>query len=172
MSKFDLNKFGKKVSPGAINYIQLMNNVVEDYPLGIAHGLQKDAVQNGSDARPENKKIKGDYSDWRFDFILQEGKNGHLLIFEDFGTVGLTGELTADDIKTNSYPSQNERWARWESLAFNKVEASDLGARGQGKLVMFASSENRQMAYDSLREDGTYRSGLSEITELNRGVVH
>ena len=38
----------------ATNYINLAKNIVDTYPNGLAHGLQKDAIQNGWDALPSN----------------------------------------------------------------------------------------------------------------------
>ena len=35
----------------AANYIMICSNIVDSYPDGIAHGLQKDAIQNATDAR-------------------------------------------------------------------------------------------------------------------------
>ena len=34
----------------AVNFVQLTDNIVESYPNGITHGIQKDALQNGWDA--------------------------------------------------------------------------------------------------------------------------
>ena len=165
MKTINLEEFGNPVE-SPTDYIHLMENVLDSYTMGLDHGLQKDAIQNGVDARKRDKKWK----DWSFTISLIENEKGNFLILEDSGTVGLTGKLTAKDVK-NIFPNQEERWARFESLAFGKNESSSLGARGQGKLIMFRSSKSHTLVYDSLREDKSYRMGMSKISNTGRTVL-
>ncbi len=165
MKTINIEELGRAVE-SPIDYIQMMENVYDSYPLGLSHGLQKDAIQNGVDARKKTTKWKK----WSFSISLVENKIGNFLILEDAGTVGLTGKLTAKDVK-NIFPAKEERWARFESFAFAKKDKTDLGARGQGKLIMFRGSKLRTIVYDSLREDGTYRVGISVISNTGRKVL-
>jgi hypothetical protein len=76
---------------------------------------------------------------WSFTFELIQQSDKVLLCMIDEGTVGLTGKFTAQDHKPASKLKQDERWARFESMAFNKDDSSGLGARGQGKMIFIHS---------------------------------
>ena len=39
-----------------LNYIQMAKNILDGYPFGLPHGFQKDAIQNGWDARRSNSR--------------------------------------------------------------------------------------------------------------------
>jgi hypothetical protein len=65
---------------------------------GLAHGIQKDAIQNGVGARAVTDE-KVAFRNWRFYFELLKIDGSDALSFWDEGTLGLTGELlTADEI--------------------------------------------------------------------------
>lgn len=157
----------------AINWIGLAQNIVDDYKFGVPHGVQKDALQNGWDAiaGPKTKNFIG--LNWGFEFELKDLPNGvKILSMIDHGTTGLTGLMTSkDEYSADSLP-QDEKWARWESLAFKKSNKNDLGARGQGKMVFIIASKDYSIFYDSLREDGTYRYGGTTATERDCKVFN
>lgn len=156
----------------AVNWIDLANNIVDEYKYGLSHGVQKDAIQNGWDAvnGPRSKNYVS--KDWRFEFELITSNNKKYFTMTDYGTTGLTGNMTsADSYHEDSLP-QDEKWARWESLAFKKSGKSDLGARGQGKMVFLVASNEHKIYYDSLRKDCTYRFGGSMATDRNCPVYH
>jgi len=162
------------------NYIQLAKNIADDYgyahsPLSnrLSHGIQKDAIQNGWDAK-EKETHKFIQNNWKFEFELADIKGGKALLMTDYGTTGLTGNLTADQLKLKGIPAEDlpkdERWVRWESLGFTKVEG--LGARGQGKMIFMLASKDHTIFYDSLRIDGSYRLGGSTATETGCPIFH
>lgn len=162
------------------NYIQLANNIADDYGYAhsalsehLSHGVQKDAIQNGWDAA-EKKTHKFLYDNWRFEFELADIRDGKALLMTDFGTFGLTGDLTSDKLKAKGIGAddlpQYERWARWESFGFTKGEG--LGARGQGKMIFMLASKDYTICYDSLRCDGSYRLGGSTAMETGCPVFH
>lgn len=157
----------------ATDFIGMAKNIVDSYPRGLAHGTQKDAIQNGWDA-VSNRSYTRNYisQNWSFKFILSKDANGDdILQMIDEGTVGLTGDLTSDQITPNEELPEEERWARWESLAFKKSTRTDmLGARGQGKMIFMYASSDHAIMYDSLREDGTYRFGFTKLTTSDSPV--
>lgn len=156
----------------AVNWIQLANNIVEEYKYGLSHGVQKDAIQNGWDAINGPKTKNYASQNWRFQFELITSNNKRLFIMTDSGTTGLTGNMTSADKYNEDTLPQDEKWARWESLAFKKSGKSDLGARGQGKMVFITASNEYKIYYDSLRNDGTYRFGGSKATDRSCPVFH
>jgi hypothetical protein len=162
------------------NYKHLAQNIADDYgyphsPLSerISHGIQKDAIQNGWDAC-ETKTKTYIQQNWAFEFELSEIQGRPILMLTDYGTCGLTGNLTSEDLRALGTAAEdlpeNERWARWESLGFSKAEG--LGARGQGKMIFMLGSKDYTIFYDSLRSDGSYRFGGSTATETGCPVFH
>jgi hypothetical protein len=154
--------------PTVIDWQNLLQQIISGYQerRGIIHGLQKDAIQNGWDAR---KVRKG--TNWSFVFELVDDGNNRFLTMTDKGTTGLTGRVLSETEMQNDL-SKNERWARFESLAFLKESSgTTLGARGRGKFVFVGVSKERTILYDSLREDGTYRFGLRYVKKTNSKVA-
>ncbi|MBN1639107.1 MAG: hypothetical protein JW866_09075 [Ignavibacteriales bacterium] len=144
-----------------INWQNVVKNIVDEYEnkKGIVHGVQKDAIQNGWDARIDEKG-KG----WTYKFQLYREAGGLVyLTMTDSGTHGLTGRILSPEEMEEDLPIE-ERWGRFESLAFTKDnEVGTLGARGQGKFIFVGASKKKQIYYDSLRIDGTYRLGTRAI---------
>jgi len=157
----------------AVNYVQLTDNTAESYPHGIIHGIQKDALQNGWDAALKYSK-SFIQNNWKFEFKLFKNSKGKILFsMTDSGTTGLSGKKTAADITPESYDiSEEERWARWESLAFNKKTSDSLGARGQGKMIFIGASKDYTIYYDSLRENNDYRFGASRAEKTKFPIIH
>jgi hypothetical protein len=164
---------GETTRERAVNFIQLAKNIVEDYKYGMPHGVQKDALQNGWDAVDGPATRNNVSSNWGFEFELTTTSSGvKIFTLTDKGTTGLTGNMTSkDEYSAESLP-QDEKWARWESLAFAKSGKSDLGARGQGKMVFIVASKDHCIFYDSLRKDGTYRFGGTQATDRGCPVFH
>ena len=168
----DLEKKEVVLRERSVDYIQMARNILESYPLSLAHGVQKDAIQNGWDAcvRQTPSYVK---KNWRFEFELLERPNQpKMLLMSDFGTWGLTGGMTSADITEEEVPPEEERWARWESLAFGKSGEEELGARGQGKMIFLAASHDNLIFYESLRKDGSYRMGGTQATHKGCPVFH
>src|SRR5437016_4950761 len=89
-----------------INWRQLVQNIKDQYiqHASVTEGVQKDAIQNGWDARA-NKHGKN----WRIRFQLHIGSKPNWFSFTDFGTYGLTGRiLRPEELEADLPP--NERW--------------------------------------------------------------
>jgi len=124
---------------------------------GLVHGVQKDAIQNSWDAR-EDKKGRN----WSMTFELIESKAHGFFVFSDRGTKGLTGKVLKPEEMDQDLP-EDQRWGRFESLAFKKTpeqEKAPLGSRGRGKFIFVAASRRYTILYDTLRKDGVYRLGV------------
>lgn len=138
------------------NDLHQIEQVVREYEgsgKGLAHGLQKDAIQNGFGARlieNENRACRN----WKFTFELLKINEMPALIFWDEGTTGLTGDiLSVEEIEQMSAegkltPDQNlSRFlTRFES-------GGNLGAGsfGRGKLIFQGASKTASIVCDSLR---------------------
>lgn len=152
-----------------INWENQLRQIRDSYleHRGVAHGVQKDAIQNGWDARL-NQKGTG----WKYGFHLTEGKEHTYLVMQDSGTTGLTGRVLDPDEYLEKLPKE-ERWGRFESLAFTKEEGSEaLGSRGQGKFIFVVASKENIILYDTLRDDGSYRLGARTVKKTQSPVVH
>jgi len=167
----DLLEKGDELRERPADYIQIAKNTLESYPLSLEHGIQKDAIQNGWDAciKKTQNYVK---NNWKFEFELIERPDLKMLIMSDFGTHGLSGKMTAKDVTEDENPPEEERWARWESLAFGKGDEENLGARGQGKMIFIAASKDHAIFYDSLRGDGSYRMGVTQATHKGCPILH
>lgn len=136
------------------DYLARVRNTRDTYPYGVPHGVQKDAIQNGMDARVGGQRLK-------FTFELIRNEKGRFLTMSDENTIGLTGPVLRDQDYAEELP-EDARWARFESLGFMNPNPAALGARGQGKLIFLAGSKEQRMIYETLRADGIYRVGGTE----------
>lgn len=144
--------------------VQIKQEYANDPAMGVAHGVQKDAIQNGIGAIITGKSLaKGFKKNWKFNFELLEIKGSLALSFWDEGTTGLTGDiLTCNQIDALSQDdglgadNANERLSRFLSR-FNSGGNSGPGSFGRGKLIFQAASESNSILIDSLRsDDGKY----------------
>jgi len=139
------------------NDLHQIDQVVREYEgsgKGLAHGLQKDAVQNGFGARLIENESRA-CKKWKFTFELLEINAMPALTFWDEGTTGLTGDiLSVEEIEQMSAkgkltPEQNlSRFlTRFES-------GGNLGAGsfGRGKLIFQGASKTASIICDSLRD--------------------
>jgi len=152
-----------------INWPILIGEILDGYEqhVSLSHAVQKDAIQNGWDAKV-NKKGNG----WKFTFELIETQGVTFLTMTDEGTFGLTGRVLQEEDMLTELPN-NERWGRFENLAFQKKHVpgeTSLGSRGRGKFVFVGTSKDMTLLYDSLREDGTYRFGKRWVTQIESWV--
>ena len=154
-----------------VNWLNLVLAIVDGYKAqgrGIAHGVQKDAVQNSWDARTDRKAGRG----WKMRFELTSGPSGEIFSFTDEGTCGLTGRVLRPEEMEEDLPEE-ERWGRFESLAFTKnVQGSivPLGSRGRGKFIFVGASKDYSIFYDTLRSDGTYRLGTRTVKKTSSPI--
>lgn len=151
-----------------INWRQQVQNIKDQYiqHASVTEGVQKDAVQNSWDART-NKHGQG----WRIRFQLHTEGKPKWLSFTDCGTHGLTGRVLRPEELEADLP-ENERWGRFENLAFTKGPAEGaLGARGQGKFIFVAASEELRILYDSVRRDGSRRMGVRWVETTDSKVM-
>jgi len=135
------------------DYLAITRNIAQSYPYGVPHGVQKDAIQNGMDARVGRQKLK-------FTFELINNEKGRFLTMTDTNTTGLTGPVLREEDYAGDLP-EDARWARFESFGFTNPDPDALGARGQGKFIFLAASNQRAMLYETLRADGVYRVGAT-----------
>jgi len=154
-----------------INWQNLVLQIVDGYRTqgrGIAHGVQKDAVQNSWDARVDQKKGRG----WKMRFELHSNSKKTLFAFTDEGTCGLTGRVLEKEEMEEDLPEE-ERWGRFESLAFAKSTQGDivpLGSRGRGKFIFVGASRDYSIFYDTLRPDGSYRLGTRTVRKTSSPI--
>jgi len=145
------------------NWKNQLGAIVDGYRQyhSVTHGVQKDAVQNGWDARVNKKSPQN----WSIVFELIEEKGGNTYFtMTDAGTTGLTGSVLKPEQLLEDLPVE-ERWGRFENLAFTKNEEEEaIGARGRGKFIFVGASENSEILYDTLRSDDIYRFGFRTIT--------
>lgn len=145
-----------------INWPNQIKEIIDGYldkGATISHGVQKDAIQNGWDPR-KNK----DGSGWKFTFELIEAGGLTLFTMTDEGTFGLTGRRLEQKDLERDLPVE-ERWGRFENLAFRNEDNPDmelLGSRGRGKFVFVGASGDMVIFYDSLRGK-TYRFGQRHV---------
>jgi len=126
---------------------------------GLAHGVQKDAIQNGSGARAIEKE-KDAYSAWCFYFELMSIWGSDALSFWDEGTLGLTGDLlTADQIAERISSGTLTAEQRLGRFLARLVSGGNLGPGifGRGKLIFHGASKTTSILVDSRRsDDGMY----------------
>ena len=147
------------------DYIQICETLADTYPKGRAHGVQKDAIQNGWDAVKKDRPL-------RLTFELLKNEWGCFLAMTDSNTTGLTGRvITRPEEYLNELPEE-ERWARFESFAFTKQDPDAIGARGQGKFIFLAASKQHTMLYETLRDDKVYRLGITKATRVDCPMMH
>ncbi len=141
------------VTSAPVNWSNLLEQVRRDYETppasGIAHGLQKDAIQNGWGARVKDRG-------WSFTFTLMNGGGKRLLTMTDAGTTGLVGKVLdyARDLPP-VFPS-TEKLARFECM-FDSGGGVGPGLFGRGKLLFNATSQQQLIYYDSSTSEGDYR---------------
>jgi len=165
----DLNRARSTV----INWPANLSSIIDGYRnyRGVSHGVQKDAIQNGWDARTDKKHGKG----WAITFELMKfKKENNFLVITDEGTTGLTGRILRPEELQEDLPAK-ERWGRFENVAFTKAPSEEaLGSRGRGKFIFLGASKHRDktlegkefqslILYDTLRSDGEYRFGYRTI---------
>lgn len=152
------------------NWSSFLEQVERDYntlpALGLAHGLQKDAIQNGWGARVTNHN-------WTFDFELKTIENNKLLLtMTDHGTFGLVGNASFFELQKSQQPNEglskipdNERLARFESMFYSG--GSGVGLFGRGKLLFNVVSRQKLIFYDSLTIKNEYRLNRRQIKSSN-----
>jgi hypothetical protein len=126
---------------------------------GLAHGVQKDAIQNGFGARAEVREVEACRT-WSMTFELKQINGRDALVFWDEGTVGLTGDiLDPNQIRERIAAKSlgpDQRLGRFLAR-FVSGENVGAGSFGRGKLVFHAASLTTNILIDSLRAtDGTY----------------
>jgi len=148
-----------------LNWSRLLDQTKREYETpparGIAHAVQKEAIQNGWGARDGKKK-------WTFAFQLHlptATGNPRFLTLTDTGTVGLVGDMGFDTTKlAKDEPiPESQRLARFEAMFESGATAFGPGLFGRGKLVFNAASEQSMIFFDTLTKDGTYRFGVRHV---------
>lgn len=125
---------------------------------GLAHGVQKDAIQNGFGARATKREAKA-CETWSMTFDLLKIKGKSALVFWDEGTVGLSGDiLTCDEIIERTAEDTLGPDERLGRFLTRFVSGGNVGAGtwGRGKLIFQAASKSTSILIDSWRDDGAY----------------
>jgi len=126
----------------------------------VSHAVQKEAIQNSSDALD-----KGSADKWCVIFEMDDSLPPKYIAIVDQGTCGLTGKAIVSkeelDEMEEKEPQkyQAERWARFEALSFPNIDPVGKGSKGQGKWAFVGASEEKSIVYDTLRKDAKYRVG-------------
>src|SRR5438552_3708590 len=121
-----------------VNWSNFLEQLARDYESppakGLAHGLQKDAIQNGWGARDGKKTF-------RFQIrLFIKGQAQPLLTLTDSGTVGLVGDILDPTTLPDKIPLA-QRLARFESM-FEAGDQHGPGLFGRGKLIFNAASQD------------------------------
>ena len=154
---------------------QIKTEYESDPAKGLAHGVQKDAIQNGIGASVENTIFKACKDNWQFDFEVLDINGKPALIFWDEGTTGLTGDILSNvEIRERSSgdglgaDNTNEKLSRFLTR-FESGGNTGPGSFGQGKLIFQAASKALSILIDSLRSDDNKYIALNRLikgTEL------
>ena len=120
---------------------------------GLAHGVQKDAIQNGFGARAEVREVEACRT-WSMTFEFKQIGGKDALVFWDEGTLGLTGDILTSDQIIKRFGAQtlgpDQRLGRFLAKF---VSGGNVGAGsfGRGKLIFHAASSTTNILVDSLR---------------------
>lgn len=160
-----------------VDYISVAETIAQSYPdpvaAGIdstAHGVQKDALQNGWDARRTKR------STLHFRFELARTANGNFLLMQDDG-IGLTGKVWSRNQldrldETGKELPEEDRWARFESFGFMREAAGGIGSRGQGKFLFIHASKDHEILYETFIDSGKYRLGATRAFRTKCPPLH
>lgn len=126
---------------------------------GLAHGVQKDAIQNGFGARAEVREVEACRT-WAMTFELKQIAGRDALVFWDEGTLGLTGDILDPNQIRERFAANNlgpdQRLGRFLAR-FVSGDNVGAGSFGRGKLVFHSASATTNILVDSLRAtDGVY----------------
>lgn len=154
---------------------QQIEQVVREYESepakGLAHGVQKDAIQNAVGARLVKSESDSYRGNWRCNFELVEIDGKEALVFWDEGTTGLTGDiLPVKEIEKKSsagllgagYP--NQRLARFLTR-FESGGNAGPGSFGRGKLIFQGASNDSSILVDSFRSDDNEYISFDRLVE-------
>jgi hypothetical protein len=149
----------------SVNWGALLEQIQTDYESppakGVAHGLQKEAIQNGWGAR--SAKSGGG---WSFEFrLLTDAGGTRLLTMTDRGTIGLIGDPDFDWslLKGSEGIPDEQRLARFESAYESGGDNESPGLFGRGKLIFNVASKRSLIYYDTLIHGGEYRLGERQV---------
>jgi len=120
---------------------------------GLAHGVQKDAIQNGFGARVEVREVEACLT-WSMTFELKQIGGKDALVFWDEGTLGLTGDILTSEQIIERFAAQtlgpDQRLGRFLAR-FVSGDNVGAGSFGRGKLIFHAASTTTNILVDSLR---------------------
>ena len=150
---------------------QILREYESEPAKGLAHGVQKDAIQNGFGARKTKSEANACKGEWKFFFELLLVNGKYALTFWDEGTTGLTGDIVdAQEIEARSARGElgpdyaNQKLSRFLTR-FESGGNAGAGSFGRGKLIFQAASDTQEILIDSLRDDD------SKYIALDRKVI-
>ena len=123
--------------------------------------MMKDIIQNSWDARIDKTNAEG----WVFTITLIEKNGSTMIVFEDEGTTGLTGKLSAEEAQEVLLSGEDlpptERRARFYANAVTWGDKQDAaGGRGQGKGVLVIANCYESVVFESKSSDGYFSGAL------------
>jgi hypothetical protein len=159
---------------------QIVKEYESDPAKGLAHGVQKDAIQNAFGARAIADEVKACQKNWRCYFELVTIKGNKALVFWDEGTTGLTGDiLSVDEIEKKSAEGllgkehANQRLARFLTR-FESGGNIGPGSFGRGKLIFQGASKDCSILVDSFRSDDNKYISFDRLikgTQLKQQII-
>jgi len=124
----------------------------------LADGLQKDAIQNGWDAR-----IKKHGDGWECGFSLNKTGKETLLVIVDSGTYGLRGTRFRTEGELSKIllgGKREEDLACFLNSNWSAKSHEEGGTRGRGKTIFMGASKDKRLYFESVRSsDGSYVFG-------------
>lgn len=159
---------------------QIVKEYESDPAKGLAHGVQKDAIQNAFGARAIADEVRACRENWHCCFELVTIRGNKALVFWDEGTTGLTGDiLSVDEIEKKSADGllgkehANQRLARFLTR-FESGGNMGPGSFGRGKLIFQGASKDYSILVDSFRSDDNKYISFDRLikgTQLKQQII-
>lgn len=130
----------------------------------LSEALQKDGIQNAWGAR-----INAHGNDWETRIVYYEDATiGYpLILIEDSGTFGLTGDVPSnveEEISLLESEDERQRLGRFLSSNWSIRTEHSLGSRGRGKMVFIGASKTHETYFETVQsDDGGYVFGRTYL---------
>lgn len=148
-------------------HVKWIADQYEENSGGLAHGFQKEAIQNSTGAR-----ISSSFANWRCEISIVNNEKGQFLIVEDFGTTGLTGhnyssEELEEMVRNKELDNKpEERLARLSCDNVSGGDAFSAGLFGVGKTMYIAASKAMTYCFESISVPEGYRCNINEVDKM------
>lgn len=148
-------------------HVKWIADQYEENSGGLAHGFQKEAIQNSTGARTSSS-----FANWRCEISIINNEKGQFLIVEDFGTTGLTGhnyssEELEEMVRNKELDNKpEERLARLSCDNVSGGDAFSAGLFGVGKTMYIAASKVMTYCFESISVPEGYRCNINEVDKM------